>query len=83
MCGLLAQARQRLGNRPGGQPGGQQRPDLPDGPHIGFGVDPVSAGQSRRVLAMSGQISTGLGTWPDVVARPARLLAAAPTRVGL
>ncbi len=36
-----------------------------------------------RVVAMSGQISTGLGTWADLVAVPASLLAPAPTRVSL
>ncbi|GAA2632074.1 oxidoreductase [Paractinoplanes durhamensis] len=36
-----------------------------------------------RVIAMSGQISTGLGTWADLVAVPAGLLTAAPARLPL
>jgi NADPH:quinone reductase-like Zn-dependent oxidoreductase len=44
-------------------------------------VPGFSAGD--RVVAMSGQISTGLGTWADLVAVPARILTAAPTRVSL
>jgi NADPH:quinone reductase-like Zn-dependent oxidoreductase len=36
-----------------------------------------------RVIAMSAQIATGRGTWADLVALPAQLLAPAPTTVGL
>ncbi|WP_171162943.1 NADP-dependent oxidoreductase [Streptomyces sp. I05A-00742] len=36
-----------------------------------------------RVIAMSAQIATGLGTWAEQVALPARLLATAPTTVPL
>jgi NADPH:quinone reductase-like Zn-dependent oxidoreductase len=36
-----------------------------------------------RVIAMSGQIATGLGTWADLVAVPARILTAAPQRLPL
>jgi NADPH:quinone reductase-like Zn-dependent oxidoreductase len=36
-----------------------------------------------RVIAMSGQISTGLGTWAGLVAVPARILTAAPARLSL
>ncbi|GIJ75392.1 NADP-dependent oxidoreductase [Virgisporangium ochraceum] len=36
-----------------------------------------------RVVAMSGQLSTGLGTWADLVAVPARILTAAPARIPL
>jgi NADPH:quinone reductase-like Zn-dependent oxidoreductase len=36
-----------------------------------------------RVVAMSGQLATGLGTWADLVAVPARILTAAPTRLSL
>jgi NADPH:quinone reductase-like Zn-dependent oxidoreductase len=36
-----------------------------------------------RVIAMSGQIATGLGTWADLVAVPARILTAAPRRLPL
>ncbi|MGW1737892.1 NADP-dependent oxidoreductase [Nocardia sp. NPDC001965] len=36
-----------------------------------------------RVIAMSAQIATGRGTWAELVALPARLLAPAPTTVSL
>lgn len=36
-----------------------------------------------RVVAMSHQLSTGRGTWTDLVALPSRLLAPAPARVAL
>jgi NADPH:quinone reductase-like Zn-dependent oxidoreductase len=36
-----------------------------------------------RVVAMSGQLATGLGTWADLIAVPARILTAAPTRPSL
>jgi NADPH:quinone reductase-like Zn-dependent oxidoreductase len=36
-----------------------------------------------RVVAMSGQLSTGLGTWADLVAVPASIVTAAPVRISL
>jgi NADPH:quinone reductase-like Zn-dependent oxidoreductase len=36
-----------------------------------------------RVIAMSGQLSTGLGTRADLVAAPARILTRAPSRIPL
>ncbi|WP_326824926.1 NADP-dependent oxidoreductase [Streptosporangium sp. NBC_01756] len=48
----------------------------------------ISAGTSGyrpgdRVIAMSAQVATGLGTWADLVALPERLLAPAPAATSL
>lgn len=51
----------------------------------GVVVASTVAGFLRRdqVVAMSHQLSTGRGTWADLVALPSHLLAAAPARVAL
>ncbi|MGK5558282.1 NADP-dependent oxidoreductase [Actinomadura kijaniata] len=51
----------------------------------GVVVDPGSSGLGvgERVIGMSHQLESGRGTWADLVALPARSVAAAPTALGL
>ncbi|GII90615.1 NADP-dependent oxidoreductase [Sinosporangium siamense] len=51
----------------------------------GVVVSPGDSGLSvgERVIAMSAQLAAGRGTWADLVALPARTLAAAPTNTSL